>query len=219
MKEMPAEPPPEDPPAVIEDPEAPHHHAKSGMAWLDIGLAIAVLVLSGASLLTAQHTGHTMEQLVAENSRLVRANATPVLQFSSGNVGEDGKRLLTFTVSNVGSGAARIIWFELRDGDVVRPDVVALTGYVPKPDEREFTTSTVADTYLPAGAERTIIRWPLNGANAVQWQKLDRARFRTISVAACFCSVLGECWESRLKADLPKPVAACDARGHASFRG
>ena len=60
---------------MIDDPEGPHpHHGSSGIKWLDLALAIAVLLLSAASLWTAHGTGQTMERLVAENSRLVRAN-------------------------------------------------------------------------------------------------------------------------------------------------
>jgi hypothetical protein len=219
MTGMTSDLPHEETPAVIEEPEAPHHHAKSGIAWLDIGLALAVLALSGASLLTAQHTGHTMEKLVEENSRLVRANATPVLQFESGNV-EEGARVLSFTVSNVGSGTARVIWFELRDGGKAQRNARTLIGFQTKASDRDYvTTRTVANRYLPAGEARTIIRWPYNTASADGWQRLDRARVETISAAACFCSVLGECWESALQADQPKPVASCDSKGHTNFEG
>lgn len=87
---------------VIEEGEAPHaHHGQTGIKCLDLSLAVAVLVQSGASLLTAQHTGHTMERLVAENSRLVRAQATPMLQFFTGNVGDAG-RAISLSVANVG---------------------------------------------------------------------------------------------------------------------
>lgn len=64
---------------MIDEPEAPHGHHNTGIKWLDLALALSVVALSVASLVTAQHTGHTMERLVTENSRLVRANATPLL--------------------------------------------------------------------------------------------------------------------------------------------
>lgn len=207
-------------PAVIDEPEAPHvHHGKSGIAWLDLALAVSVLGLSGASLLTARHTGHTMEKLVEENSRLVRANATPVLQFLTGNVGETGREL-SLSVSNVGTGTARVIWFELAKNGVVQTDAYDLIDYQPNPLEQDYVpTRPVAGTYFPAGESRTIMAWryPKGSASQAKWNALDADKFN-ITVTACFCSVLGECWTSKLKADAPVPVKQCST-GRTDFKG
>lgn len=210
---------------VIDEPEAPHgHHGKSGVAWLDLALAIAVLVLSGASLLTAQHTGQTMEKLVAENSRLVRANATPVLQFLSGNVGDDGNsRALSLTVANVGTGTARVIWFEVTRNGRVRRNANDLIEYLPNPAEQDYLpTRPVGGTYFPADESRQFMGWkyPTGAASRAKWEAFDRDRQAgRVTAAACFCSVLGECWTSTLRADMPKPVPACDPRGRTNFSG
>lgn len=207
--------------AVIDEPEAPHaHHAKSGIAWLDLALAISVLGLSGASLLTAQHTGHTMEKLVEENSRLVRANATPVLQFSTGNVGATGREL-SLTVANVGTGTARVIWFELAKNGVAQQNAYDLIDYLPDPREQDYLpTRPVAGTYFPAGEERPIMTWkyPTGAVSQAKWNALDADKYK-ITVSACYCSVLGECWTSKLKADAPVPVKECSAAGRTEFRG
>ena len=207
---------------MIDDPEGPHPgHHKSGIAWLDLTLAIAVILLSAASLWTAQHTGHTMQQLVAENSRLVRASSTPLLQFDTGNVLGEGARGQYFSVANVGSGTARVIWFEAAlDGKVI-PSVFRLIDYVPDPANDDYiTTGGVGGTYLPAGESRQIVRWPYpkTAASQSKWKDLDRIRHHLV-VSACFCSVLNECWTSHLRADLPVPVKACDARGKTNFAG
>ncbi len=206
---------------MIEDPEGPHpHHGGSGIKWLDLTLAVAVILLSAASLWTAQHTGKTMEQLVAENSRLVRANSTPLLQFGSGNVMGDG-RGITFTVSNVGTGTARVIWFELaRNGKPLR-DYIELIGYQPQASDQDYVPlSPLPGTYVPAGEQRTIMAWkiPRTPVSLAAWNRLDQSRGNLVATA-CFCSILGECWTSHLKADLPKPVKACDARGRINFDG
>ncbi len=206
---------------MIDEPEAPHvHHGKSGVAWLDLALAVSVLGLSGASLLTAQHTGHTMEKLVEENSRLVRANATPVLQFLTGNVGETGREL-SLTVSNVGTGTARVIWFELSRGGILQRDAYDLIDYQPDPREQDYVpTRPVAGTYFPAGEERPIMTWkyPNSTISQSKWKSLDTDKYG-LKVTACYCSVLGECWTSNLKADAPKPVKQCDAKGRAEYKG
>lgn len=210
--------------AVIDEPEAPHAHHKSGIAWLDLALAIAVLVLSGASLLTAQHTGHTMEKLVEENSRLVRANATPVLQFLSGNVGEGGSgRELSLTVSNVGTGTARVIWFEVTRNGRLRRDANDLIEYLPNPAELDYLpTQPVGGTYFPAGESRRFMGWkyPTGAASRIKWEAFDRDRLAgRVTAIACFCSVLGECWVSSLRADMPKRVEVCEPRGRSNFSG
>lgn len=221
---MTEEPPPAGAPApedtaMIDEPEAPHAHHKSGIAWLDLSLAIAVLVLSAASLLTAQHTGHTMEKLVEENSRLVRANATPILQFLTGNV-EDGARAITLSVANVGTGTARVIWFEVTKDGVVQNDPNDLIDYTPRAEEQDYLpTRPVGGTYFPAGETRQFMLWryPSGPASRAKWNAFDSARER-IKVTACFCSVLGECWTSHLAADMPQPVAVCPPRGRVNFR-
>lgn len=206
---------------MIDEPEAPHHHAHSGIKWLDLALAIAVLALSAASLITARHTGHTMEQLVEENSRLVRANATPLLQFGTGNVTGPNQREITLTVSNVGTGTARVIWLEVAKAGKPARFARELIGYQPRAAEQDYVPSqTVGGTYLPAGENRTILSWryPSSAAAQSKWQAFDDARYG-LTATACFCSVLGECWTSNLRADMPNPVKACDARGRSNFVG
>lgn len=203
---------------MIEEPEAPHNHHKSGIAWLDLALALSVLALSGASLLTARHTGHTMEKLVEENSRLVRANATPVLQFLTGNVDGD-ERVLSLGVANVGTGTARVIWFQVVKDGRARTDPTDLVDYMPKAEEQDYIpTRPVGGTYFPADENRNFMMWryPKGAVSRAKWEAFDKARAR-LKVSACFCSVLGECWTSHLAADMPKPVTSCAIPGVVNF--
>ncbi|WP_375393091.1 hypothetical protein [uncultured Sphingomonas sp.] len=205
---------------MIDEPEAPHvAHGKSGIVWLDLSLAVAVLVLSAASLLTAQHTGHTMEKLVEENSRLVRANATPVLQFFTGNVGDDD-RAISLSVANVGTGTARVISFEIEKDGVPQHDPFDLIDYQPHPEEQDYVpTRPVAGSYFPAGETRQFLTWryPNGAVSRAKWNAFDSARTR-LRVTACYCSVLGECWVAHLAADQPQPVKACMPRDDTDFR-
>ena len=209
----------EETPRVIDDPDAPHvHHGKSGIAWLDLSLAIAVLALSAASLLTAQHSGRTMEKLVEENSRLVRANSTPLLQFLTGNVGDAG-RSISLSVANVGTGTARVIWFEVAKDGVAKTDPIDLIGYAPRAEEQDYLpTRPVGGTYFPAGETRQFLSWnyPKGAVSQAKWNAFDSAR-AALRVTACYCSVLGDCWTSHLAADMPQPVARCTAQGHLNF--
>ncbi len=206
---------------MIEDPEAPHaHHHKSGIQWLDLSLALAVIALSVASLITAQHTGHTMERLVAENSRLVRANATPLLQFTTGNV-YDNQREIYFNVANVGTGTARVVSFEIAKAGVRQRNIYQMIAYQTRAVNKDYiTTDTVADTYIPAGERRDIVKWkvPAVPESFSHWTTLDSDRTRLVA-SACYCSVLGECWTSHMRADTPQPVKACDVHGKINFDG
>ncbi len=204
---------------MIEDPEAPHaHHGGTGIKWLDLALALSVVALSVASLVTAHHTGQTMERLVAENSRLVRANATPILQLTTSNI-VDGQRVQQINVGNVGTGTARVIWFELGKGGKPAHGPREMIGYDPKAADGDYILqSPVGGTYMPAGESRPIVSWklPRVPASLAAWTAFDHDRL-TLIATACFCSVLGECWTSHLRADEPVPVKACDVRGHVVF--
>lgn len=73
---------------------------------------------------------------------------------------------------------------------------------------------------MPAGESRQFATWryPASPLAQSKWQAADSAR-RNLVATACFCSVLGECWTSNLCADVPKPVAACNARGRVNYTG
>jgi hypothetical protein len=205
-------------PAMIEAPETPHtHHSHShggggSGRWFDIAMAVAVLLVSAGSLYVALHTGHTMEALVHANERLVRAQSTPVLQYDHGNISDDGKEQLTFTITNVGSGPARIVWFQVTPGDNRYTSIgqwVISTGDSPI----SFTSASINRMVLAPGVERNMVTWkrPADEAGRKRWALLDRARFET-PVRACYCSVFDQCWESNLEADIPKEVPSCERK-------
>jgi hypothetical protein len=221
--------------ALIEAPETPHiHHGESAphkRHWMDWAMPLAVVALSLGSLYVSIHTGKTMESLVAQNERIVRANSTPILQFGFGNAGDVAlSRELKMELKNVGTGPARIVWLELSaDGkkftsimDIAMrasrlPNAKAeLENYKNKTIAMRFTTSSASQSILAANDTVNLMTWPYPSASNVEqsiiWDAADTLRPK-IKATACYCSLFDECWESQMQGDIPKPVKACRPAG------
>lgn len=220
--------------AMIEAPETPHvHHAKHGeprpahdrQRWFDIAIAIAVVLVSVGSLYVSLHTGETMEKLVEQNSRLVRANSVPLLQFDTGNIGDDSKSPDVYmAVRNAGTGPARIVWFEIvANGKRIRD----FRDLLP-PGERSWVrhariiTSGIAPSVMPPGESRKLLHWPQPEAGdepaRSAWTHIDKVR-QSVKVEACYCSLFDECWLTNAEADVPRPVATCETGRRVSYQG
>jgi hypothetical protein len=203
---------------MIEAPEVPHaphshdHGHRGSGRWFDIAMAVAVLLVSAGSLYVALHTGHTMEALVHANERLVRAQSTPVLQYDHGNVSEEGKKQLEFTVTNVGTGPARIVWFEVMPNGARYSNIEAWV-IATRVSSINFTSASINRMVLAPGVERMLVTWPQpsDEAGLMRWAQIDRERFKT-PVRACYCSVFDQCWLSNLEADIPKEVPSCERK-------
>jgi hypothetical protein len=210
-----------EPEVVIEGPETHHHHHSTGIKWFDAITTLSVLMVSIASVVISVHTGQAMEDLVRENARMVRANSTPLLNFSTGNADDDGKPLITMTVSNSGTGPARVVWIQISNEGKAQSTILDLARSTGAPIDRVYSVSRpLAHTLLKAGEERTFISWnkPKSDTDpqAAAWKATDKARFG-FKVEACYCSLLGECWHSTLDGDIPQPVPVCTPQGHPSF--
>lgn len=208
---------------MIEAPETPHRHHAS-QHWFDIAIAVAVVFVSIGSLFVSLHTGKTMEQLVEQNARLVRANSVPLLQFDTGNVTPEGASVLYLEVKNVGTGPARIVWFEMQrqDGGLVRsyPDLLPKGSRLSRPDAG-IVTGGIAPSMMPAGERRKLLSWPRPAAEVpglTEWNHLNRERFG-LKVEACYCSLFDECWLTKATADVPRPVASCEIGRRVNFQG
>jgi hypothetical protein len=208
---------------MIETPETPHAHHPAHR-WLDIGLAVAVVLVSLGSLYVSLHTGKTMEQLVEQNSRLVRANSVPLLQFDTGNIGDDDRSSeLYLAVRNAGTGPARIVWFELlQDGRPVRnyQDLLPPDARAARRADAGIVTGGIAPSMMPAGERRKLLSWPRPAGGELQsaWDHLNDVR-NGLKVEACYCSLFDECWLTSAAADVPRPVATCEIGNRTTFQG
>jgi hypothetical protein len=187
---------------VPEPPHLPHPPAEaaggkaSGHGWLDRITTGLLLLISLCSLYVAWHTSHTMEGLVRENARLVRAQSTPLLDYGTGNA-IDQTRTMAALVINVGNGPARVRWsrFQL-DGRTYATWPELAAAVAPAAGTADgLVTASLDGTLLRAGAERRLINWvaPAPGPEAEAWQKIDSVRGR-VRADICYCSLFDECW-------------------------
>ena len=193
--------------------------------WFHVAVAASMVISALAALIGTLHTGRTMSALVEQNAKLVRAGSTPVLEFGHGNALDDGSSALEFTVRNVGTGLARVVWFELRIDEKPMTDMAtAIKTLSTKAAEGiTFNSSPIASRTLAAGSETRILRWnkpsPDKAELVEAWSRLDQARFKRLTVQACYCSVFGECWISTLNGDVPNPIPTCSSEGKISLVG
>jgi hypothetical protein len=195
---------------MIPEQHSAHEPPKFGRRVVDHAIALAALFISLCSLGLAMHHAHSMRQLVEANSR-------PFLQFITSNGEERGKgdyaRVLTVTVSNPGAGAARVEDFAiLVDGRRVTawPEALALLDPRATPGALgDMTYADVAPSYLKAGSEVLVLRWPRTEANAALWDALVDQGRRRVEFEACYCSIFDDCWREKSRVFRPTPVRSC----------
>ncbi len=198
---------------VMDNPEPPGVHKRSGLHWLDLTVSVCALVTSAVSIFMAYQNSNAMEDLV-------HANSWPFVQLSSGNSTGDGPddHTLTFNLNNAGTGPARIYGFEFTVDD--RPmnnangfvnmaraccaqqyQAVVTGASNPFDAIGVIQTRRIRTTMLASGQETIAMRWPRTARNAALWEAVDRARQSgRISMHACYCSVFDECWDARSNA-------------------
>lgn len=194
-------------------------------------IAVSALLVSVVSLGVGIYQGYL-------NAQMVAAASWPYLTFESGNVGEDGKSSqLTFTIVNGGVGPARIqtfqLFFEDKPVGSFRELIKACCGLdlratmqvegVEQAVEKYGLPTTITPTgkVIPAGTDRTFIDWgkPALEESAAFWRQLDQSRFHKITAAACYCSVLGECWFTDFRVSEPQKVQTCPPVKGPQFSG
>lgn len=217
---------------MIEIPKLPKPSGSDNAPrWFHIAVALSMVLSAAAALVGALRTSATMNALVEQNARLVRAGSTPILQLTNSNIGHDGKFEIQVFVENAGTGPARVVWMEARDkGKPIKhySDFLAAQaselGLEVKNNEPGLTivTGSIAGDVLSAGRERRLVGWSYPDKSQViatrLWQATDKARNR-ISYEACYCSVFDECWTTRFDNELPTAVPRCEAKGHTNING
>ena len=209
---------------VIDNPDPPSHHKRSGLHWLDLTVSICALITSAVSIFMAYQNSNAMEDLV-------HANSWPFVQLSSGNSSgtSDDDHTLTFNLNNAGTGPARIYGFEFTvDGRPVSSSggfinmaraccaheyqsVVAGAGN-PFDAIGVIQSRRIRTTMLASNEETVAMRWSRTARNAPLWDAIDRARQSgRIAMHACYCSVFDECWDARSNALPERRTRVCEA--------
>ena len=182
-----------------------------GHVALDLVIAGSAILISCISLFIAIQQSRTMQKQVA-------AASWPLLQFSSENTDEHDRPVINMSITNAGVGPALIKRFRIiyrgRTYDGYYPFLDACCGYSVAADDSTKVlrgtpqTSFIEGSVIKAGENRPFLMMALTPENSSAWKKLDAARFE-LRFDACYCSVLGDCWQSDLRVLDPKPVKAC----------
>jgi hypothetical protein len=205
--------PPAEPPPVNTDAEGVHAEPKrTGHRLLDLSIAVSAILISLTSLAIAIHHGRVQQKLVA-------ANSWPFLTSLTSNDFGDGRQTFSLMILNSGVGPAKLEKLVVRyDGKPVRGWVELLQACCGI--SRDFKLSEFQDIgFVSGGRAKGIIRANqhvllLRLARLSErpqiWERFGASRLK-LSFEACYCSILGECWESDLQTLNPKSVRQCEA--------
>jgi hypothetical protein len=196
------------------EPEHHHEPPRTGIKWLDVSLAIGVLLVSVTSLIVAIVHSHTLERMADANVRLVEANSWPFLAYSTGDE-NDGKPAINMSVDNNGIGPAKIESLVVTWNKIPQRNAALLLksccGYEHRlGDGMQF--SIVQGQVLRAGARLNFLFFPRTSETAAAWDRLRKDRVSSrLDVNICYCSVFDECWGGDITEFTlhPKRVAKC----------
>ena len=190
-----------------------------GYGALDLIIAGSAILISCVSLFIAIQQSRTMEKTLA-------AGSWPLLQIHTGNTDNSGGAVINFEIQNVGVGPAVVKSFFVEYGgqrtSIPGDLVLNCCGKIPvgaggKFERGDPLTNFVEKTVIRAGDNVDILQLPRVPKNDAVWQRLDKARFK-MKFHACYCSILGDCWESDLTGIDPKEVKQCPpAEGKAAL--
>ncbi len=207
-KRAPAEPPP-----VNTGAEGVHAEPRrTGHRLLDLSIALSAILISLTSLAIAIHHGRVQQKLVA-------ANSWPFLTWMTSYDFDEGRQMFSLMLLNSGVGPAKLEKLVVRyDGKPVRGWVELLQACCGVP--QDFTLDDVREVgFVSGGRVKGVIRANqhvllLRLARLPDrpkvWEQFGAARLK-LTFDACYCSIVGECWESDLKSLHPLSVGQCDA--------
>jgi hypothetical protein len=199
--------------AVTPESELVPEIRKTGHRLADLAVAFSALFVSLCSLGIALHHGRTMQ-------RLVEANSRPFIQIkiSDGRTEHPPSQVLTVIMSNPGAGAARIERFSIFIDDKPVSDISAallqLADLPAKPADLEgilgsLTYADVAPSYIKAGSDQSVFRWPRTASDAPVWDKVVDAEAKHLKFETCYCSIFDECWIENSRTFRPTPTKSC----------
>lgn len=205
---------------MLTESEGGHsHHHRTGIHWVDLIVALSAIFISVVSLAVSFGHGRTMEQLVKENQKMVAGSTMPFLTEGGSQI--DPVTLqprLRLTLKNGGVGPARIEWFEVRYKGVPYSSEDALlhacclSALLKGNASSGVFYSNVSGNILPQRESIDFIDLAPEVSLELQ-HALDAAR-SDITLNACYCSVLDECWQAELSSRHRKRVEECHAPPH-----
>ena len=191
------------------------------LAWLTTDRLNLLIAACAVAISAASFYATYLQAKAAEKQ--VRAVTWPLMQFSHGNANEDYDFWIEIGVTNSGVGPAHIKSFSVEyEGERYHNGTELMFACCIPPDAAKppyetvdavkqaignMYTTVVQNKLVAAGDTVEFLGLPQAGANAAAWDLLNEARWR-LRPQICYCSVLGECFESDFHTD-PTPVAAC----------
>lgn len=186
---------------------------RTGHNALDLTIAGSAILISCVSLFIATQQSRTMEKTLA-------ASSWPLLQFASGNTNDSGQLSINMAIENEGVGPATVrrirMVYDGKEYDnpyvLLRDccDYVVANADPTKTGAGTALTQPVEGKVIKGGDKITFFRMDLVPGNAEVWRKLDAARFK-MAFDTCYCSVLGDCWQSDLRSLDQNKVDKCPA--------
>lgn len=185
---------------------------------LNLLIAVCAVLISAASFYATYLQADAAE-------KQVRATTWPMLEFKHGNaIPKSYEPLIQLKLVNNGVGPAHIQYFRLqwndksyrsiRDifmdccPDVLEQHIQTVAAYQQKIAVSDSIalmtngiTSPVQNSILSPGSELNFYELPKNEITAGLWEAINVRRWQ-ISASACYCSVLGDCYQT----DFVKPA-------------
>jgi hypothetical protein len=186
---------------------------RTGHNVLDLTIAGSAILISCVSLFIATQQSRTMERTLA-------ASSWPLLQFASGNTKDNGQLSINMAIENEGVGPAIVRRIRIVYGGnpyaLMRDccDYVVTNADPTKMGTGTALTQPVEGKVIKGGDKITFFQMDLAPSNAESWRKLDAARFK-MTFDTCYCSVLGDCWQSDLRSLDQIKVDQCPMPGKA----
>jgi hypothetical protein len=211
---------------MVTEPQEPRRRT------LELVIAVAVVVISLASLFTAVYQSIVMR-------RTLEASIWPRVEWENSNYDEERRvNAITFAIANHGVGPARIARVEIlvQGKRAANEHALLLACCVDgkTPAEREATlttlaaqqmtfTSTLDGVAITPGQKRILFEFerPAEDNPALSiWNRLNKARDE-LDLAVCYCSVFDECWTTQARAytQRTRPVKRCPSTLEPGFTG
>ncbi len=182
---------------------------------LNLLIAVCAVLISAASFYA------TYLQADAAKKQ-VQVMTMPLLQFEHGNLSEDQRKVISFSINNAGLGPGHIRSIHYEYDQRKHTD---LSGFLnacctellrqynaflqanPQLELNGFITTPTQNRLVPGQQKLTYFQLQHGAENDALWNRINRARFE-MNVHLCYCSMLGDCYRTDSSQRI-EPVADC----------